>query len=209
MLIPIGLPLGPDKVVGAGEIQRVGTIDGIQLLDEVHYALWRGASAWVTDTNWLDRAALRQIAQALPVDTGVVIDDLARDGLLLDVDEDLDSVLAFARHHRAFATAQVIDESTESPGYYRVGIGELMVLMVQDVLLDAYGFCSVSDSIFEACRGAAIAWANTHSDIDPEMNFGDPSFLTYYFVLMAAEMVKADGLYFDARVSSTVRGARA
>lgn len=205
MLIPIGLPLGPDRDKGTGEIQRVGTIDGVQLLDELHYALWRGASAWVTDSNWLDREALRQIVQSMPVDTGVLIDDLIQDGLLKEVEEDLDSVLRFARHHRAFATAQVLDESTEFPGYYRVGIGDLMVLMVQDVLLDAYGFCAVSDSVFEACRGAAIAWADTHADIDPDMNFGDPGFLTYYFVLLAAEMVKADGLYFDARLPSKVR----
>ena len=118
------------------------------------------------DTPWTTRELLRFMAEQQVPKPAPLVDSLLHRGLLVEVTEDSDGMVAFAGTHRVVPILHGLGNSPEEPWLYSIGMLGRERIQVSRLVFDVWAWGHLDDNLWRACELIAELEA-ANGDPDP------------------------------------------
>jgi hypothetical protein len=198
ILLPVGHYMGPRHFDGT--LQEYTVRGGWNTLslneDQVKlYFLGHGMPEQMQAGERNTRSSLAAYAASLGIaDAAAVIDDLVRQGALVEVLPGTPQVRDFARAYRFCPLMLGLGNSTDKPGMWEIGLVGQPTIAVNASAWMIWGYGGMSNTLWEACE----FWAGSNRRVDlPARELHDPGNVLDDFMTALPGLLATNAGYLD------------
>jgi len=200
LLLPVGHDLGVLYPTAGSDQRRQQVRVGIDVIElaDAEFAVWLLAHG-IDDQDRPTRSSLTAAAQRLGLETarlGATLDRFSADGLLVEVEPEGESALAFAAEHQLFPLMVGLGPDAEQPWLQTIGLLHQPVVQVSSAIYDVWRWAQLAPQLWTGCHDAAEAARKAGIENPEEL---DPRQVLAGVLRQVHGLLCARAAYFDRR----------